>query len=182
MSKIGARLDSPIVEVIRSTGRVKTASARWTVPGQKMVVRLPAGLDPAEEQRLIAQLTIKLEASTRRADLNRDGRLPQRLAELNQQYFGGRLQVDHVAWVTNQQGRYGSCTPEARTIRISDRVARLPGWVQDYVLVHELAHLVQPNHSPAFWKLVNRYPLTERARGYLMALGLESMDGPSEDE
>lgn len=49
----------------------------------------------------------------------------------------------------------------------------MPGFVLDYILMHELAHLLQPNHSPDFWALVNRYPLTERARGYLMAKGME---------
>jgi len=49
--------------------------------------------------------------------------------------------------------------------------------VRDYVIIHELAHLVRPDHSPAFWKLVQRYKLTERARGYLMALGLEQGEG-----
>jgi predicted metal-dependent hydrolase len=43
----------------------------------------------------------------------------------------------------------------------------MPEWVIDYVLLHELAHLVVPSHGADFWDLVARYPKTERARGYL---------------
>jgi predicted metal-dependent hydrolase len=169
------------IEIVRSSGRVKTASARWVVPGQKVQIRLPADLDPDQEQELIGKLVGKIRAGARRRDLNRSNALPARAADLNQRYFGGKLHVVSIEWVTNQRGRYGSCTPDLGTIRISDRVASFPDWVQDYVLVHELAHLLQANHSPAFWRLVNRYPLAERARGYLMALGLEGIDGPMEE-
>ncbi|MGI8913207.1 MAG: M48 metallopeptidase family protein, partial [Chloroflexota bacterium] len=62
-------------------------------------------------------------------------------------------------------------------IRLSDRLAQVPDWVRDYVIVHELAHLLRADHSPAFWRLVQRYKLAERARGYLMALGLERGEG-----
>ena len=65
----------------------------------------------------------------------------------------------------------------SRRLRLSHRLAAFPEWVRDYVLVHELAHLQEPNHSPAFWRLVHRYPLAERARGYLMASGLEPPAG-----
>ena len=47
----------------------------------------------------------------------------------------------------------------------------MPEWVRRYVLIHEMAHLIEPNHSRAFWDIVSRYKLTERARGYLMAVG-----------
>ena len=142
------------------------------------MVRVPAGLERTEEQRLVDSLVARVRAGLRRRTLNDDDSLATRAADLNRRYFGGRLRVDSITWVTNQKSRYGSCTPALHTIRISDRVATMPQWVQDYVLVHELAHLIEANHSAAFWKLVNRYRLTERARGYLMALGLEGMEGP----
>ena len=43
----------------------------------------------------------------------------------------------------------------------------MPGWVVDYVLVHELAHLLEAGHTPAFWAWVDRYPQAEKAKGYL---------------
>jgi predicted metal-dependent hydrolase len=52
-------------------------------------------------------------------------------------------------------------------IRLSSRLQALPGWVVDYVLVHELAHLLEPGHGPAFHRLVERYPRAERAEGFL---------------
>jgi predicted metal-dependent hydrolase len=86
-----------------------------------------------------------------------------------------------VRWVTNQNGRWGSCTPVDRTIRISHRVQEMPDWVIDYVLVHELAHLVVPSHSAEFWDLVARYPKTERARGYLEGVSAAACLGISDE-
>jgi len=67
-----------------------------------------------------------------------------------------------------------------RTLRISHRVQEMPDWVIDYVLLHELAHLVVPSHSPAFWTLLSRYPKTERARGYLEGVSAAACLGYSE--
>ena len=74
-----------------------------------------------------------------------------------------------IRWVENQELRWGSCTPLDGSIRISSKLVAEPGWVLDYVIVHELAHLVVPGHGPKFWELVDRYPRAERARGWLMA-------------
>ncbi len=54
-------------------------------------------------------------------------------------------------------------------MRISHRLAAYPKWVLDYVIVHEMAHLVVAAHDVRFWRLVSKYELAERARGYLMA-------------
>jgi predicted metal-dependent hydrolase len=43
----------------------------------------------------------------------------------------------------------------------------MPEYVIDYVLLHELAHLLVPGHGPRFWRLLEGYPRTERARGFL---------------
>jgi hypothetical protein len=65
--------------------------------------------------------------------------------------------------------RWGSCTPDEGRIRISNRLTSVPIWVLDSVLVHELAHLQVEDHGPGFDELVNRYELSERAKGYLIA-------------
>ena len=141
--------------------------------GNRLIVQVPAGLSPAEEQQWAERLGARILRAQRRRDLNDERGLQVRAQELNERYFGGRLRFTDVRYVVNQQGRFGSCTPARGTIRISDRVAKMPPWVRDAVLVHELAHLEEPNHSARFWQLANTYPLMERARGYLMAVGLE---------
>ncbi len=124
---------------------------------------------------VIQQLMERWQRRERKKGLD-DGSLERRAKEINRQYFGDRLRWQSIRWVANQNTRFGSCTPTQGTIRISDKVARMPAFVRDYVIVHELAHLVEPNHGPDFWKLVNQYPSTERARGYLMAIGLEDVE------
>ncbi len=52
-------------------------------------------------------------------------------------------------------------------IRLSSRLQPMPAWVVDYVLVHELAHLLEPGHGREFHRLVERYPQAERAEGFL---------------
>jgi predicted metal-dependent hydrolase len=167
-------LEGLVVEFVRSPRRRRTISAR--VQGNRLIVQVPAGLSPAEEQQWAERLGARILRAQRRRALNTDEDIKARARQLNDRYFGGRLRFADVRYVTNQHGRFGSCTPARGTIRISDRVAKLPPWVRDAVLVHELAHLEEPNHSARFWRFANAYPLMERARGYLMAVGLEDSD------
>ena len=161
------------IEIVRSRKRKKTVQAR-EVNG-KIYVYLPAGMSREEEKKYVDELVKKMERRKRRRELNSDESLSRRAQELNEKYFGGKLEFD-IKYVTNQSRRFGSCTPQDKKIRISDRLVDMPSWVRDYVIVHELAHLIQPDHSKKFWELVNRYKYTERARGYLMAVGMESDD------
>ena len=97
-----------------------------------------------------------------------DDDLLARAQGLNDRYLGGLATPDSVRWVDNQSARWGSCTPGDRSIRLSTRLRGMPRWVVDYVLVHELAHLIEPGHDERFWGWVNHYPKAERARGYLL--------------
>ena len=128
---------------------------------------VPAGLDPAEEQRLVGSLVAKVTAREQRQVLGDDDLLA-RAARLSARYLGGQARPTSVRWVTNQNARWGSCTSATGEIRLSHHVRDLPGWVADYVLLHELVHLVVPGgHPPEFWEVLGRYPRAERARGFL---------------
>jgi predicted metal-dependent hydrolase len=166
----GGPLSGLSVELIRSARRRRTISAR--LDGTRLIVQVPTGLSAAEEWAWAEKLGGRILASRKRRELHTDQELADRARALSARYFDGKLQFTDCRYVANQQHRFGSCTPSRGTIRISDRVATFPVWVRDAVLVHELAHLAEANHSARFWKLANRYPLMERARGYLMALGL----------
>ena len=152
------------VEVRRSKRRRRTVSAYRD--GERIVVLLPASLSQAEEADWVEAMVARLERREQRRRLTDDDLLKRALG-LNDMYFGGIATPCSVRWVDNQQARWGSCTPGDRTIRLSARLQGMPGWVLDYVIVHELAHLFEPHHNDEFWGWVDRYPRAERAKGYL---------------
>jgi predicted metal-dependent hydrolase len=154
----------PNVEVRRSARRRRTVSAYRD--GDKTVVLVPSRLSKAEEEQWVATILERLAERERRRRPS-DEALLERAHELSRRHLGGRPDPSSVRWVENQRTRWGSCTPDDATIRLSTRLRGMPPWVVDYVLVHELAHLLEPGHGPRFWELVAGYPKAERARGYL---------------
>jgi predicted metal-dependent hydrolase len=155
----------PEIDVRRSRRRRRTVSAYRE--GERIVVLIPASLTKAEEQEWVDTMVARLERSERRRRPS-DADLMARAAQLSDAYLGGLAVPASVRWVDNQQSRWGSCTPGDRTIRLSSRLQPMPAFVVDYVLVHELAHLLEPRHDAAFWAWVERYPKAERAQGYLL--------------
>jgi len=159
------------VEVVRSPRRRKTIEA--TREGNRVVVRLPATLTRAEARKWVKVMVERIEETDKVSRLNEKRVLEKRARELHERYFHSRPLLKSIRYVANQRDRYGSCTPQDRAIRLSHLLAEFPDWVRDYVIVHELAHLRVPDHSPYFWQLVARYPHAERARGFLIAKGIE---------
>ena len=157
------------IRVIRSPRRRKTAAAKL-LP-DCIEVRVPAGMTPDAEAEMVASLVTRLER--KRAAEAGGVNLAERAAQLARRY--GLPQPESVTWA-EQNDRWASCTSSRGTIRISTRLARVPAWVVDAVIVHELAHLIEPNHSPAFWELANRYPRQERASGFLEAMSAGHSD------
>lgn len=79
-----------------------------------------------------------------------------------------------VNWSNRQQRQWGSCTPLDGTIRISSRLQSAPQYVLDFVLVHELAHLLHSDHGPEFSALERRYPDGDRAEAFLAGVDFGS--------
>jgi predicted metal-dependent hydrolase len=154
----------PALEIHRSPRRRRSAQAH--ARGDTVVVRLPAGLPSDEEERLIGGLMRKVTGRAQAQALGGDAALLARAVQLADRYLDG-VHPTAVRWSPRMQRRYGSCSPATGEIRISDRLASAPRWVLDAVLVHELAHLLVADHSPAFHALVARFPEAERARGWL---------------
>jgi len=164
------------VEVRRSQRRHRTVSAYRD--GGRVVVLIPAQFTRAEEREWVDKMVERLAAREDR-DRHTDAELTARALRLAGRYLADHPEASRpssVRWVDNQNGRWGSCTPADATIRISDRIARMPEWVVDYVVFHELVHLVVADHSAEFWKLVARYPKAERARGFLEGVAASAGD------
>lgn len=159
------QVEQPEIDVRRSTRRRRTVSAYRD--GERVVVLIPARFTKAEEREWVERMVARVVAPSRRTKRSGDAALARRAAELSARYLDGRARPASVRWVPAMRTRWASCTPADATIRLSQRLQDLPDWVQDYVLVHELAHLIEVGHGPRFWRLVEAYPRTERARGYL---------------
>ena len=153
--------------------------------GDGIVVLTPASLTRREEREWVETMVARLERSERRRRPS-DEELLKRAVMLSDRYLGGMAVPESVRWVDNQNARWGSCTPGDRTIRLSARLQGMPAWVVDYVLVHELAHLIEPHHNERFWGWVDHYPQAERAKGYLLgwsaAAEMEAPPGHEGDE
>ena len=122
----------------------------------------------SERQHWAEVMTRRLKRRAERA-LPSDERLLERARKLNDRHFGGRLRWTSIGF-TDMERLWGSCTFTDGAIRIARRAASLPEWVLDYLVMHELAHLVHSDHGREFHELEDLYPLTERAKGYLLAL------------
>lgn len=145
---------------------------------------IPARMTRAEERHWVAEMLARLQRSeARRPTRASDQDLFDRCRELSRRYLNGAAVPASVRWVPPMRTRWASCTPIDASIRISERLRTVPSWVLDYVLLHELAHLLEPGHGKAFWAHLESYPKTERARGYLEGLAAvsgEEFESPDE--
>lgn len=158
-------MDLPI-DVVRSRRRKRTIAA-YVVDGRVRVM-VPEGIPPKQEASLVSEMAAK--AVRRFTSTQVD--LVSRAAALARLY--DLPTPESIEWSDRQQSRWGSCTTSSKQIRISSRLSAMPPWVLDWVILHELAHLVVADHGPRFQRLVAGYKLGERAEGYLIAKSEES--------
>lgn len=75
------------------------------------------------------------------------------------------------AKITESKYRWGSCTPNDN-VTFNWRLIKAPMFVIDYVVVHELAHLIEPNHTPRFWNIIkSQVASMEKAKQWLKEHG-----------
>lgn len=158
----------------------------------RLVVAIPSIYSAAQEREavegLLARYGAKMEAHAPRARSDED--LVALAREISADHLEGRARPRSITWTSRQNQRWGSCTPSTGTIRLSDRLQGMPDWVVRAVVMHELVHLLEPGHGPAFQALLHRYPLAERAdgflRGYAWALdeagGEQGLGDPDQDD
>lgn len=164
--------DGAPVIVRRSARRSRTVAAFWE--DGKAVVAIPAHFTKAQEGEWVRRMLDKLRKQGERRSRSTGKRRPAsdaalavHAAGLSLKYLGGRAVPTSVRWVSNQNSRWGSATPADGSIRLSDKLRAMPQWVVDYVLLHELAHLLVAGHDAAFWRLLEAYPETGRAKAFL---------------
>lgn len=172
VAPVGASSAKPDVEVRTSKRRRKSATAYWS--DGRIVVLLPSHLRGTERREMVDWLVAKVLSRRPRAAAS-DEALFDRARHLGRRFVLG-VEPLSVRWVTNQQKRWASCTAETGEIRLSHRLQGVPEWVLDAVLVHELAHLVHPDHSVQFHELADRFPRQGEASTFLegYALGLDA--------
>jgi len=118
-------------------------------------------------ERMVERITAKFPVPSRTDHDQPVPELLQRAERLARTYLCGKGIPSTIGWVTNQNARWASATPAQRSIRLSHKLQGMPDWVVDYVILHEMAHLIEPSHSAVFWDLLTAYPRTETAKAFL---------------
>jgi len=171
------RFDRPEVEIRASTRRKKTGTAHWS--GSRIIVQIPARIKGRERAAFVDDLVERL-MTQRPQNATGDASLEERARALAALYNDG-VEPSSVRWVKNQRARWASCSPASREIRVSNRLRQCPEWVIDAVLVHELAHLQEADHSPRFNEIADRHPRQGESalflEGYALGLGLRIEEG-----
>ena len=159
-------VDGASLTLIVERKQVKNVNAR--LRGSTLSVSAPAGVTDEKLEPVIQGLARRL---LRRAHAGRVNEEEDALAlarKVAKRFPKSPPSVDRVVFVTTQRARWGSYSPRTKMVRLNAALRRMPRWVLEAVVIHELAHAVHPDHSPAFWDLLRRIcPETDRAKAFL---------------
>ncbi len=136
--QVGERMYT--LDISHTTNKSHSAKLKGGVISLKLV----QGIDAYQEQKAIKTLLSRVIGKDFHPSISR------RVFELNELYF--KKPITSVKLKYNQSN-WGSCSTKGN-VNLSTRLLFAPDDVIDYVIIHELAHLIEMNHSPRFWKLV----------------------------
>jgi predicted metal-dependent hydrolase len=158
-------IDGVTLTLMVERKRVKNINAR--LRETTLSVSAPLNTPQATLDKVIPDLARRLVRRVHARQVNAEEDALT-LARIVAARFANRPEVAEVVFVTTQQARWGSYSPATRTIRLHAALRRMPRWVLEAVVAHELAHVIHQDHSPAFWKLLRRVcPDTDRAKAFL---------------
>lgn len=179
MGRDNAATGGHSIEIRRSRRRtlaIEVASA------DRVIVRAPKSMSSSAIERFLADRSAWIDrARDRMAERESSAGSPPTDGELSLMRAQAALDLPERVrrWapivgahptkvqIRNQRSRWGSCSTSG-TLSLNLQLMRQPEWVRDYVVVHELAHLVYQNHGHAFWALVAAcYPRYREARSLL---------------
>lgn len=109
-------------------------------------ISLPLQLSPKVRQKTCQTLLHKIMSQTYQVHIKK------RVDELNDLYF--KKEINEI-FLRNNSSNWGSCSSN-KNISLSSRLLLAPAFVLDYIIIHELAHLVHHNHSKSYWSLVEK--------------------------
>jgi predicted metal-dependent hydrolase len=168
--------DLPAYRVIRKERRRRSISAFRQ--GGVIEIHIPAKMSRRQEVEIIPEMiamVLRREARSRKTD----SQLMQIGIELLTKYLPEfDVKPASINW-RDMSERWGSCTTVDRTIRISDRLIGAPQYVLDYIIFHELIHLIIPGHDQSFYDYLNRFTEQGKAEAFLEGFELGSQSGGS---
>ena len=154
-------------------GRLRVTLPRWgsKKEAQAFVDRSGAWITRQLRKQLAAPPVVSGNEAELRARASKE--LPGRLIELARQHGISVRQVS----IRNQRTRWGACSARG-SITLNWRLVLVPDFVRDYVIIHELMHRRELNHSKRFWKHVAAAcPRYDEARRWLLSDGRRLFSG-----
>ncbi|MBK8483205.1 MAG: M48 family metallopeptidase [Saprospiraceae bacterium] len=144
-----------VLEILEDIDR-KTALGN--LKGKTLVIHLPIGINAYQKHKLCSTIISRIMASFFQSEISK------RVFEINDQFFKKEIKSVRIKYNVSN---WGSCSSN-KIINLSSRLLLTPQFITDYIIVHELAHLVHMNHSPRFWALVEKVmPEYQKAEKWL---------------